>query len=168
MTQHRTPALHSKYDGNYHVRNGFLVESSSTSDAAGRPEEDPDDTIEIHNYLPDPNHQMAGEEPADDRRRRRTDRLHDEEPEEEQQEQGEEVGRFSEAEHEVVLDGGDYVVRRGSGSSGPDMKSDRHDMPSDSRAPTHRSRDSRSRPPQTLAELNAFNSKYYRRMGGRR
>jgi hypothetical protein len=110
-------------------------------------EEHREDVVEIHNHIP------MSAEPDNDRARDNEERA--EEPDE-----GEEVGRFPANQFHFVTDGDDVVIYKGAGT--PKHKTDIFDVNDMS------ARDSRSRPPQTLRELNAFNAAHYRQKAGRR
>jgi hypothetical protein len=141
----------------YHVRGGFLVGPKPTLDSArararerdayrhDEEEENDPDALEIHNHIP------MSAPPDYDRAR------DDEEPEE-----GEVVARFPADQFHFATEGDEIVIYRGSGTSAP--KTDIYDFDvSDMSA-----RDSRSRPPQTLRELNALHAAHYRQKAGRR
>lgn len=133
------------------VRGGFLTTGPTMamdSRSRFRDDEEPD-TIEVHNYLDDPDYTVAGENIAPHDRQR-----DDEEPEEE--EDGEVVARYP-ASYHVATEDDEIVVY----SRAPQHKTDRFDMDTDAR----KTRD--GRPPQTVAELNALHLRHYGR-GGRR
>lgn len=144
----------------YRVHGGFLVRNERPSEFANRAraldarrrtrdegEEDPEGILEIHNHIP-----MSA--PPD------YGRAHDDEERAEEPEEGEEVGRFPANQYHFVTDGDDVVIYKGAGT--PKHKTDIFDVNDMS------ARDSRSRPPQTLRELNAFNAAHYRQKAGRR
>jgi hypothetical protein len=139
----------------YRVDGGFLVRNEGPSDFANRAraldarrrtrdegEDDPEEVLEIHNHIP-----MSA--PPDDR-------SHDGE----ELEEGEEVGRFPANQYHFVTDGDDVVIYKGAGT--PKHKTDIFDVNDMS------ARDSRSRAPRTLRELNASNAAHYRQKAGRR
>jgi hypothetical protein len=72
---------------------------------------------------------------------------------------GEVVGRFPADKFHFATEGDEVVIYRGSGT--PKHKTDIFDF-------NMTTSDSRSAPPQTLRELNAFNAAHYRRRAGRR
>ena len=82
--------------------------------------------------------------------------VEDEEPEE----NGEEVARYPANSFTCRTEGDEIVVYRTNGSDSPAHKSDRHEMDT--------TRDSRSRPPRSLSELNRFHAAHYRQKAGRR
>ena len=146
----------------YHVRGGFLVRNERASDfapARGRAldayrrtrdeeEEDPEGVLEIHNHIP-----MSQEPEGHFSRALAKD---DEEPGEEGRE-GEVVARFPADQFHFATEGDEVVVYRGAGT--PEHKTDIYDIGA---------RDHRSRPPQTLRELNALNAAHYKAKAGRR
>jgi hypothetical protein len=147
----------------YHVRGGFLVRNERPSDFAPaharaldayrRPfspdeGEDPEDIIEVHNHIP-----LSGEPEAYyDRASAKDDEETQGEPSE-----GDVVARFPADKFHFATEGDEVVVYRGAGT--PTTKTDIYDMGA---------RDSRSRPPRTLRDMNAFNAAYYREKAGRR
>jgi hypothetical protein len=138
------------------IRNGFLTTGPTLDSLPTRhhrnQEEDPD-AIEIHNHIPvneesviatyDPRRPEPFQDMTDD----------DEEPEG----QGEVVARFPANGFTCQTEGDEIVIYRGSGS--PPHKTDIFDMTT---------RDSRSRRPRTLRELNALHAAHYRQKAGRR
>ena len=173
----------SKYDvRQYQVHKGYLIEGGPTHDGPRAPrddyEQDPDedDTLEIHNYIPVSEERTiatraeerfqdranaraeerdrAGAENGGYHRRRRN---RDEEPDEEQEGHGEVVARFPADQYHFATEGDEVVIYRGAGT--PAHKSDIYDF---------NARDSRSRPPRTLAELNRSNAAHYRQKEGPR
>jgi len=146
----------------YDVHNGFLVGPKPTLDSArvrarerdayrrtrDDEEDDPEGVLEIHNHIP------LSEEPEGyhDRALAKDDEEQGEEPEE-----GEVVARFPADQYHFATEGDEVVVYRGAGT--PEHKTDIYDIGA---------RDNRSRPPQTLRELNALNAAHYRQKAGRR
>jgi hypothetical protein len=143
----------------YNVRGGFLVASTPTLDSArvrarerdayrrAHDEEvDDPEAIEIHNHVA-----MSGEPPD------YSDRARDDEEPAEYPEDGAVVARFPADQFHFMTEGNEVVVYRGAGKS--EHKTDIYEFGA---------RDSRSRPPQTLRELNALNAAHYRQKGGRR
>jgi hypothetical protein len=143
----------------HRVRGGFLVRNERPSHFANRAraldahrrtrdegEDDPEDVLEIHNHIP------LGQEPEGDRALAKDD----EEPDEEGREGGV-VARFPADKFHIATEGDEVVVYRGGGT--PEHKTDIYDIGA---------RDSRSRPPRSLSELNALHAVHYRQKGGRR
>jgi hypothetical protein len=126
----------------YHVRGGFLVRNERPSGRARALDADRRTRDEEEDDLEDviEVHNHKG----------------DEEPNEEGSE-GEVVARFPADKFHFVTEGDEVVVYRGAGESA--QKTDRHDIGA---------RDTRSRPPRTLRELNALNAAHYRQKAGRR
>ena len=152
----RTRILRSNVrDDGYRVHNGYLTAPAAgpTLDSLRRrqrddeyeDEEDPDETIELHNIIPMPSNEEPDYQTGDD---------------EEQSGPDEEIARFPEDQYTVLTEDGHHVVYRTSGGAAnraPNSRTDRFDMGT--------ARDSHSRPPQTLRDLNAFHQAHYARRG---
>lgn len=150
------------------VRNGFLTTGPTmTFDARARArdeEEDPDEMIEIRNHMPsamEPEVQDTAKARADARRR-----LRDQDPNEGENEDPDSLIASYPAGHTAISmpDGGIEIHRVEDYGSSPSHKTDIYDMPGTSPARDRRG----AQVPRTLAELNNYNSNYYRQMGGRR
>jgi hypothetical protein len=134
-TRRNSPIVHRGYLVAGPIKGGRTVDGFRRSDQ--EQEGDPDDVVEIHNHLPyDPQS------------------VEDEEPE---QQNGEEIARYPASGFTCRTEGDEIVVyRTGSGSDGPSHKTDLYDFDMD------KARDSRSRAPRTLADLNRLHTAHYR------
>jgi len=131
------PIVHRGYLVAKPIKAGRTVDGAFRRRDQEQDPDNPDDVVEIHNHIPyDPQS------------------VEDEEPE---QQNSEEVARYPASGFTCRTEGDEIVVyRTGSGSGSPSHKTDLYDF-------NVKTRDGRSRPPRTLADLNRLHAAHYRR-----
>jgi hypothetical protein len=155
---------------NLFVHRGYLVGGPTVDGAFRSPrsfrdqEQDPDsdDVVEIHNHIPysGGDEEGRGGFPANEERVVARYDPESFQEDEEPEEQNGEVARFPANGFTCRTEGEEIVVYRTRRSDSPRPKSDRHEMDT--------ARDSRSRPPRTLSELNRLHAAHYQQKAGRR